>query len=135
MASPRSAASGAAQNYMKLSVAHEMTRNNTLNKVHVLATEIPQLLSQNRPTNVFGEATVHSRSQTSCAAIKLSEKNKLLEVEGTRAPVPDSWQHVFNEFDYNGHERSFSLPYTRTNRAMIRSTAGGRVGRGVSIRA
>jgi len=33
---------------MKLFVAHKMTRkNNTLNKVHVAATELPQLLSQN----------------------------------------------------------------------------------------
>jgi len=38
---------GGAQNYMKLFVAHKMTRNNTLNKVHVAATELPQLLSQN----------------------------------------------------------------------------------------
>jgi len=37
----------AAQNYIKLFVAHKMTRNNTLNKVHVAATELPQLLSQN----------------------------------------------------------------------------------------
>jgi len=36
------------QNYMKLFVAHKMTRNrNTLNKVHVAATELPQLLLQN----------------------------------------------------------------------------------------
>jgi len=53
------------QNYKKLFVAHKMTRNNTLNKVHVAATELPQqLLSQN--TNVFGEATAQSRCQTLC---------------------------------------------------------------------
>jgi len=40
------------QIYMKLFVTHKMTRNTTLNKVHVAATEVPQLLSQN--TNVFG---------------------------------------------------------------------------------
>ena len=35
-------------------VAHNMTRNNSLNhKVHVAATELPQLLSQN--TNMFRE--------------------------------------------------------------------------------
>jgi len=28
-------------------VAHELTQNNTLNKVHVADTELPQLLSQN----------------------------------------------------------------------------------------
>jgi len=36
--------------YMKLLVAHKMMQNrpNTLNKVRVAATELPQLLSQNR---------------------------------------------------------------------------------------
>jgi len=33
-----------AQNYMKLFVAHKMTRNNTLNKIHVAATKLPQLM-------------------------------------------------------------------------------------------
>ena len=34
------------QNYMKLNlfVAHIMTRNNTMNEVHIAATELPQLL-------------------------------------------------------------------------------------------
>jgi len=41
--------------YTKLFVAHKMMRNITLNKVHVAATELQQLLSQN--TNVLGEAT------------------------------------------------------------------------------
>ena len=50
---------------MKLFVAHKMTRNNTLKKVHVAATEIPQLLSQN--TNAFGQATAQSRCQTLCS--------------------------------------------------------------------
>jgi len=44
---------------VKLFVAHEITRSNTLNKVHVAATELPQLLSQN--TDMFGEATAQSR--------------------------------------------------------------------------
>jgi len=51
---------------MKLFVAHEMARNNTLNKVHVVATELPQLLSQN--TNMFGQATAQSRCQTLCSS-------------------------------------------------------------------
>jgi len=38
--------------YMQLFVAHKMTRNNALNKVQVAATELPQLLSQNRSTNM-----------------------------------------------------------------------------------
>ena len=42
MASTGSAAA-AAQNYMKLSVAQKITRNNTLDKVHVAATKLPQL--------------------------------------------------------------------------------------------
>ena len=36
-------------------VSDTMTRSNTTIKVHVAATELPQLLSQN--TNMFGEAT------------------------------------------------------------------------------
>ena len=51
-----------AQNYMKLYVAHKMIRNNRLNMVHVAATELPQLLWQK--TNMFGQATAQSRSQT-----------------------------------------------------------------------
>jgi len=37
-----------------LFVAHKMIRSNTLNKVHVAATELPQLLSQN---TMVAEAT------------------------------------------------------------------------------
>jgi len=40
------------QNYMKLFVAHKVTRNNTPNKVRVAATDLSQLLSQN--PNLFG---------------------------------------------------------------------------------
>jgi len=36
-------------------VSYIVTRNNTVNKVHVAATELQQLLKQN--TNIFGEAT------------------------------------------------------------------------------
>ena len=73
MASPGSGARGA-QNCMELFVAHKMTRNNTPNKIHVAATELPQLLSQN--TNVFGETTAQRLS----AAVKFSEN--FLEVGG-----------------------------------------------------
>jgi len=65
---------------MKLFVAHKMTRNSTLNEVHVAATELPQpqLLSQNR--DVWrGNCT---KSLSDCAAVKLTEKKlKLLEVQ------------------------------------------------------
>jgi len=44
VALPESGA-GETQDYMKLFVALKMTRNNTLNKVHVAETELPQLLS------------------------------------------------------------------------------------------
>jgi len=55
MVSPGSGATGAeVQNYMRF-VAHKMTRNNTLNKLRVAATELSQLLSQNK--NTFGEET------------------------------------------------------------------------------
>jgi len=77
-----------AQNYMKLFVAHKMTRY-TLNKVHVAATELPQLLSQN--TNMFVEAP-HKVAVRLCAAVKLTETVKLLEVEEARTPVPHSWR-------------------------------------------
>jgi len=43
-----------------------MTRNNTLNKVHVAATELHQLLLQNT-FNMFREATAQSRCQTLCS--------------------------------------------------------------------
>ena len=46
-----------------LFVARKMMRNNTLNKVHVAATELPQLLSQN---TMCGETTAQSRCQTLC---------------------------------------------------------------------
>jgi len=39
-----------------------MTRNNTLNKVHVAATELPQLLSQNTKSLIFGEEAEASPS-------------------------------------------------------------------------
>jgi len=67
-----------AQNYMKLFVLYKMTRNNTLNKVHVAATELPQLLSQNANTL---ERQPHKVAVRLCAALLLTEKNKLLEVE------------------------------------------------------
>jgi len=65
VASPGSGARGA-QGYINFFVAHKMTRNNTLNKIHVVATELPQLLSQN--TNMFGEASAQSRCQTLCSS-------------------------------------------------------------------
>jgi len=45
-----------AQNYMKLFIAHKITRNNTSTRFnyYIAATELPQPLSQN--TNMFGEA-------------------------------------------------------------------------------
>jgi len=63
-----------------------MTRNNTLNKVHIAATELPQLLSQK--TNMFGEATAQSRCQTLCSSKLTEKKIKLLEVEGARSHRP-----------------------------------------------
>jgi len=60
-----------------------MTRNNTLNNVHVAATELPQLLSQN--TNIFGRRQ-HKVAVRLCAALKLTEKNKLLEVDRGHVP-------------------------------------------------
>ena len=70
---------------MKLFVTHKMTRNTTLNKVHVAATELPQLLSQN--TNVFGEATAQIAVRL-CEALELTEKHKLLELKGRCPSVP-----------------------------------------------
>jgi len=59
-----------------------------MNKVHVPATELPQLLTQN--TKCL-DRQPHKVAVRLCAAPKLSEKIKLLEVEGARAPVPRSW--------------------------------------------
>ena len=76
---------GKGQNYMKL-VAHKMMRNNynTVNKVHIVANELPQLLSQS--TNVW-RASDRTKSLSDCAALKLAEKIKLLEVEGGTFPT------------------------------------------------
>ena len=57
---------GGAQKYMKLFVAHKITRNNALHKVHVATTELLQMLLQN--TNLFGEATARSRCQALCSS-------------------------------------------------------------------
>jgi len=78
VASPGSGARRVAQNYMKLCVAHKMTRNNTLNKVHVAATELPQLLSQNTKPH---DVAVRHR-----AALKFTEKK--LNCWKSRGHVP-----------------------------------------------
>jgi len=62
VATPGSGARGARREY----VSDTMTRSNTTNEVHVAATELPQLLSQN--TNMFGEATAQSRCQALCSS-------------------------------------------------------------------
>jgi len=73
VASPGSGETGGGKTKRNFFVAHKMTRNNTLNKVHVAAaTELPQLLSQN--TNALGEATAQSRRQTSYTALKLTPR-------------------------------------------------------------
>jgi len=72
-------------------VAHKMTRNTKLDNVHVAATELPQLLSQN--TNMFGEATAQSRCQTLCSSEVNSKEIKLLEVEAARAVVHHSLRY------------------------------------------
>jgi len=61
-----------AQNYVKIFVAHKMTRNNTLNKVRIAATGLPQLLSQNRAYSYKytggGETTAERRRQALCGS-------------------------------------------------------------------
>jgi len=47
-------------------VAHRMTRNNTVNKVHVAATELPQLVSQN---TMCLERQPHKVAVRLCAAL------------------------------------------------------------------
>jgi len=74
---------------MKLLSHIKVTQNNTLNKVHVAATELPQLLSQN--TKMF-KRQPHKVAARLCAALKLTEKIKMLEVKGLRAQVPYSWR-------------------------------------------
>jgi len=56
---------------MKLFVANKMVRNNTMNKDHVDGTELPQLLSQNTNTRMFGEAP-HRVTVRLCANCKLN---------------------------------------------------------------
>ena len=68
---------------MKLFVAHKMTQNNTLNKVHVAAT------ATSADAQLFGEATAQMVTVRLCARLKLTDKKiKLLEVEGARTPMP-----------------------------------------------
>jgi len=84
VAPPGSGARDGAHNCMKLFVAHKMMRN-TLNKVHVL----PRLNYRSccRGIQLYLERQLHKVAVRLCAALKLTEKNKLLEVEGARAPV------------------------------------------------
>ena len=55
---PGSAASGRAQNYVKV----VSTRNNTTNKVHVIATELQQLLSHKSRCQTIGKYVRLSKS-------------------------------------------------------------------------
>jgi len=64
------------QYYMKLFDAHKMTRNITINKVHVAATELQQLLKQN--TNI-----IWRRNRTK-AAVRLKKINRW-KSRGTQA--------------------------------------------------
>ena len=64
---------------MKLFVVHKMTRNNTLNKVRVAATELPQLLSVAellhaacRPVCNFNRE-VQTPSQILCATFRTKD--------------------------------------------------------------
>jgi len=71
-------------------IAHKMTQNNTLNKVHVAAAELPQLLSQN--TNTFGETgNCTSRSQTLCSR-KVNWKNEIVGGRARTFPSAPRWR-------------------------------------------
>jgi len=56
-----------------------MTRNNTLDKVHLAATERPQLLPQN---TICLERQPHKVAVRHCAAVKLTEKNQIVGSPG-----------------------------------------------------
>jgi len=76
---------GAAQNYMKLFVAHKMTRNNTLNEVRVTETKLYRSCWRSIQNVWRGNRTKsQSRSQTLCSSKVNRKKTKLLEVEGAR---------------------------------------------------
>ena len=77
-----------AQNYRKLFVAHKVTRNNALNNVCV----VMNYCSCCRRIQICLERQPHKVAVRLSAALKLTEKNKFLEVEGTRALVPHSWR-------------------------------------------
>jgi len=53
MALPESGARGALKSTRKSFVLYIMTRNNTMNKVHVASTELQQLLKQNTGMQEF----------------------------------------------------------------------------------
>ena len=65
---------------------HKMTRNNTLHKVHVAGTELPQLLSQN--TNMFREAAAQRCCQTFCRSEVNRKQNKIVGSQGEGGHVP-----------------------------------------------
>jgi len=74
------------QNYMKLFVANKMTQNNTLNKVHVVDQPRLNYRSCCRTMSNMFETQPHKIAVRLCAAVKLIEKNKLLEVDGRHVP-------------------------------------------------
>jgi len=77
---------GGAQNYMKLFVAPKMTQNNTMNTVHVAATELPQLQSQNTNTCMFVEETAQRCCQNLCSC-KINWKNWIVVSRGGTCPT------------------------------------------------
>jgi len=77
---------------MKLSVAHKMMRNNTLNKVHVAAT-VTTAAAVAEYKYVWKGKRTKSLSVRLCAVLKLTEKKLNWKsrghvVEGARVPVP-----------------------------------------------
>jgi len=80
-------------------LAHKMARNDTLNKDRVATTELPQHLSQNtkhRAYLICLKRQAHKVAVRLCAALKLTEKVKLLEVEAVCAPVPHGWRRQWD---------------------------------------
>jgi len=69
-----------------------MTRNNTLKKFHVAATELPQLLSQSCRIQICLEKQPHKIAVRLCAALELTGTIKVLKVEVACAPVPHGWR-------------------------------------------
>ena len=76
-----------------------MMRNNALNKVHVAATELPQLLSQNTKL-ICLERQPRKVAVRLCAALKLTELEMWANAQRDGRPAEHRWRPLFNAAEF-----------------------------------